>query len=487
MSHDIRNPLNGIIGLTLALEDTPLDSQQRELIATLRECTSYLSTLVDDVLDFASIEAGRIELRSAPFSPSELLNSVVTTLKAECSARNAFVTIEADPEIPPVLQGDAGRIQQILVNYVSNALKYAGGHIRLSATVSADAPGEVEFAVSDEGPGVSVEEQATLFSKFTRLDAARRSQIPGTGLGLASCRLLADVMGGAVGVQSELGHGSRFFLRLPLVAATEPMVAAPDNLKLPPTSVLLVEDTDYNALAAKAVLAKLGLTCDRAATGAEAIKLFAERRHHIVLLDRNLPDMDGTEVAARLREIETDGLHAVLLAVTAYCTAEDRKRCLDAGMDAFLGKPLTPQKLRRVLLLAANQVVGSAEMASAAAATLASAPVKVDLTLLEYLAEGTEGGVATQIERFISELSAAHAHLRETGKADLSVVGDAAHRVLGHARMIGATRLGESLIELEGAARKCDRAAVDALRPAVDAAIAEITAALLRHPAAQKA
>lgn len=492
MSHDIRNPLNGIVGLTLALEDTPLDGQQRELVATLRECTTYLSSLVDDVLDFASIEAGRIELRTAPYVPSELLNSVVTTLKAECSTRGAFITIETDPEIAPMLQGDAGRIQQILVNYVSNALKYAGGHIRLSATVSPTAPGEVEYAVTDEGQGISAADQATLFTKFSRLQGARRSHIPGTGLGLAACRLLADFMGGSVGVESELGHGARFYLRLPLVVASEPLVAT-DDLKLPPTSVLLVEDTDYNALAAKAVLGKLGLVCDRASTGAEAIALFNEKRHHIVLLDRNLPDMDGTEVARRLREIETDGMHSVLLAVTAYCTSDDRKLCLDAGMDAFVGKPLTPDKLRKVLLSAANQMLGTGSIAAPLAVVVPAAPAGepakvVDLTLLEYLADGTEGGVGAQIERFVGELNAAHAHLLDTQQTtNLTALADAAHRVLGHARMVGAPRLTELLIQLETAARRMDQAGVDRALPALAPQIAELTAALRRHPAAQRA
>ncbi len=491
MSHDIRNPLNGIVGLTLALEDTRLDPQQRAVVATLRECTTYLSSLVDDVLDFASIEAGRIELRTGPFVPAQLLNSVVTALKGQAAERGAMITIETDPDIPPTLLGDAGRIQQILVNYVSNALKYASGHIRLVAALAANAPGEIEFYVADEGQGIGEEEQKTLFTKFSRLEGARREHIPGTGLGLASCRLLADAMGGSVGVESKPGHGSRFFLRLPLTIALGPD-PVPADVPLPKTSVLLVEDTDYNAMAATAVLSRLGLTCDRARNGEEAVRMFADKRYNIVLLDRNLPDIDGTEVARRMREVETDGMRSVLLAVTAYCTAQDRQLCLDAGMDAFVGKPLTPDKLRKVLLAAARQqVLGTASIhapiEAAAPTPVANATSELDTKLLEYLADGAEGGLTAQAERFIEALDEAHAQMLAVSKSENpSLFGDAAHRILGHARMIGASGLVAGAIELETAARKSDATVVAKSLHVVEREIVTLKAALRRRLRAEK-
>ncbi|HVU32758.1 MAG TPA: ATP-binding protein [Opitutaceae bacterium] len=478
MSHDIRNPLNGIVGLALALEDSRLDPQQRELVATLRECTTYLSSLVDDVLDFATIEAGRVELRSGPFVPAELLNSVVTTLKGETARRGSFVTIETDPDIPQLLRGDAGRIQQILVNFLSNALKYAGGHIRLAATMPANAPGEVEFSVSDEGPGISAADQKTLFTKFSRLTGARRDNIPGTGLGLASCRLLADIMGGAVDVESQLGAGARFILRLPLAAAAAEPAPVPANIALPQTNILLVEDTDYNALAAKAVLGKLGLTCDRARDGTEALQMFQARRYNVVLLDRNLPDLDGIEVARQMRELETDGLRCVMLAVTAYCTADDRARCLAAGMDAFLGKPLTPDKLRKALVEAGRKLLG--------ASSIEAPPVKpagpIDTTLLEYLSDGTTAGLGLQAERFGVALEQAHARLVTTlSGGNLRLVGDAAHQILGHARMIGAAELCDAAVAVETAARNSDAPAASAGMPLLAAQIDAVMAALRRY------
>lgn len=477
MSHDIRNPLNGIVGLTLALEDTSLDRRQQELVATLRDCTTYLSSLVDDVLDFASIEAGRVELRPAPFAPAELLRSIVETLRADATQSGAMLTVETRPGLPPHLQGDAGRIQQILVNFVSNALKYAGGQIQISVEVPPDAPDEVEFAVQDSGPGISLADQATLFTKFNRLQQRHGAErIPGTGLGLAACRLLADAMGGAVGVTSDAGRGARFFLRLPLAAAAAPVVPTPGELSN--ATVLLVEDTDYNAWAAAAVLARLGLTCERATHGEEALRLFAAKRFNVVLLDRNLPDMDGTEVARRMREMESGGAQAVLLAVTAYCTAQDRALCLASGMDAFVGKPLTPDKLRRVLADTSRRLVGAPPVH----VTPEARPSGPDFTLLSYLGSATAGGLEEQLRRFVAELDEVEERLtRSAAEGDFATLAVLAHRLLGHARMVDGTALAEAASRLEVGARSRDEAGCAAWLPIVRAAAAALRAAVLQR------
>jgi signal transduction histidine kinase/CheY-like chemotaxis protein/ligand-binding sensor domain-containing protein/HPt (histidine-containing phosphotransfer) domain-containing protein len=480
MSHDIRNPLNGIVGLALALEDSRLNLEQREIVATLRECTTYLSTLVDDVLDFASIEARKVELRPGRFAAGDLLQSVVATLKADTAERGAFITTEIDPSLPAHLVGDAGRIQQILVNYVSNALKYAGGHVRLTASQPATSPGEVEFAVCDDGPGISAADQAQLFTKFSRTASARRQEIPGTGLGLASCRMLADLMGGSVAVTSSPDAGARFSLRLPLTIATEPADLA--AAALPNTTVLLVEDTDYNAWAATAVLAKLGLSCERARTGRDALRLFSEKRFNVVLLDRNLPDMDGTEVAREIRKLETDGPQAVLLAVTAYCTQEERQLCLDSGMDAFVGKPLTPEKLRRVLIAAGRRLL------AAASVQVSPETAELDMSLLHYLADGKTAGLGDQIERFLDTLVNTERELATAARErKYELLRTSAHGLLGQARMVGGNTLAQAAAELETAALEENDAACDELVLRVDVEIRALTAALRHRRAEQPA
>lgn len=484
MSHDIRNPLNGIVGMALALEDTRLDAHQREIVSTLRECTTYLSSLVDDVLDFASIEAGRVELRPRVFVPEELLRSIAATLRADSAASGAALSIEVAADVPSNLVGDAGRVQQILVNFVSNALKYAGGNITLSASMPADSPEEVEFAVTDQGAGIDAAEQTALFTKFSRLHQTRGGEeIPGTGLGLAACRLLADLMGGSVGVNSSSGCGARFFLRLPLEIGNAPALAP--TAPLPNTTVLLVEDTDYNAWAATAVLSRLGLSSERARTGAEALRLFGERRFNVVLLDRNLPDMDGTEVARRMRAMESNGRQAVLLAVTAYCTAEDRELCLRSGMDAFVGKPLTPEKLRKVLLTASRRLLSTPSIQMPPEAAANRPP---DFSLLTYLSDGSPQGVNAQIQRFVSTLEEAESQL-----VTLLIAGDftglaaAAHGLLGHARMIGSSALAAASTQLETAARRGTTGCEESMQLVRDE-IQTLTAAIrLDHPAAPSA
>lgn len=466
MSHDIRNPLNGIVGLALALENTRLDPRQQEMVSTLRECTTYLSSLVDDVLDFASIEAGKVELRPRAFAPHELLRSVATTMKAEAVESGAELLIEPDPALPYNVIGDAGRIQQIVVNFVSNALKYAGGTVRLVVTRPDHAANEIEFAVIDSGPGITAGEQTTLFTKFARLDRDRAQNIPGTGLGLAACRLLADLMGGSVGVISPPGCGSRFFLRLPLITATE--LSLPET-PLPPATVLLVEDMDYNAWAATAVLAKLGLACERARTGEDALRMFREKRFNVVLLDRNLPDMDGLDVARRMREHEENESPSILLGVTAYCTAEDRALCLEAGMDAFVGKPITPEKLRRVLIAAGRRL-----LTNATADLDDRPPADVDLTVLSYLSDGSVDGLQEQVAHFLASLEGEYAEAVRAHEADdESLLATLAHRLHGQAKLVGHSSLLDAAKNLHAIARSGTRPerqeCLDQVRKEIDA------------------
>jgi signal transduction histidine kinase/CheY-like chemotaxis protein/HPt (histidine-containing phosphotransfer) domain-containing protein len=458
MSHDIRNPLNGIVGLTYALEDTTLNRQQGEIVKTLRECTGYLSSLVDEVLDFSSIEAGKVELKIGSFDPSVLLSSVAAMLKAEADRLGAVVAVDVGANVPPVLRGDAGRIQRVLVNFVSNALKYAGGQIRLSVDRPRNSTDEIEFAVADHGPGLSAADQAQLFTLFFRLPGAQREGVPGTGLGLASCRLLADAMGGSVGVQSNPDTGSRFFLRLPLeIGRVESTVALP---AMPNVKVLLVEDTDYNAAAAAAVLAKLGLVCERARNGAEALRLFSEKRFQVVLLDRNLPDLDGTEVARRIRELEAGESPALILAVTAYCTSQDRDLCLAAGMDAFVGKPLTPEKLREVFAAAARRLLSATSVQTPPE----SPPEDIDLGLLNFLSDGNEEDLKVQIGRFLEVLAETEPQVRAAARSgDFPALGDTAHLLLSQAKMVGHRGLTDAAQRLERAARETNTAAIERL------------------------
>jgi CheY-like chemotaxis protein len=252
---------------------------------------------------------------------------------------------------------------------------------------------------------------------------------------------------------------------------------------LPNCTVLLVEDTNYNAMAAAAVLSKFGLSCERVSNGAEALKLFAEKRHNLVLLDRNLPDMDGTEVARRIRALEANGPRTIILAVTAYCTLEDRALCLNAGMDAFVGKPLTPQKLRRVLTAAGRRHLAAASMH----VSPEIANTGVDVSLLEYISDGTGQGLSRQIELFLAALGDAEKQLDQASRSgDFKQLGEAAHGVLSHARLVGSAPLATAASALQNAANNGNREAFGSMLSRVRREVESLTAEVRRHPGAAR-
>jgi CheY-like chemotaxis protein/HPt (histidine-containing phosphotransfer) domain-containing protein len=258
---------------------------------------------------------------------------------------------------------------------------------------------------------------------------------------------------------------------------SQPAAETPSSI-LPSATVLIVEDADYNAWAATAVLHKLGLPCERARNGREALDAFTRKRFDVVLLDRNLPDMDGTEVAKRIRQIEADRPHAILLAVTAYCTAEDRALCLAAGMDAFVGKPLTPEKLRKVLLVAGRRLLTAASVQIPPEILVPA----LDLSLLNYLSDGTSTGLSAQIERFLGELAQSEDRLEHASSArDFDTVAASSHQILSQAKMVAGTALAIAATALETAARAGDQMAFGPLLEPVRREIGSLREELRRR------
>jgi signal transduction histidine kinase/ActR/RegA family two-component response regulator len=446
VSHDIRNPLNGIVGISVALHDTELKSRQRELVQALESCARQLTSLIDDVLDFSRIEAGKVELKPAPCSLRALLDGITRSMGTHASAADCEIEAQVDPGLPGFVLLDAQRLEEILLNYLANAIRYAPGHILLAAGRSAESPGTLECSVRDRGPGFSAEDGESLFTDFTRLSAGPGTAPRGTGLGLSLCRRLADLMGGSVGVDAAKGAGARFFVRLPLIPANEPPVGSQGLFKV--GSLLIVEDADYNAWAFAAVLSRVGVPdCERAKDGRDAIARFESRRHDAILLDRNLPDMDGIEVAKRIRQIEAGGAHALIVCVSAYSTTEDRDRCLAAGMDFFAGKPLTPEKLSRIF----SEAGFEARPAHPQKCGEPGAPGAT--RMLEYLAGEAGTGLAGQIERYLAILEACVVEIPiALASGDLVSVRRNAHAIVGHAHLVEADALASCARELEDAA-----------------------------------
>ncbi|MEZ5413089.1 MAG: response regulator [Opitutaceae bacterium] len=478
MSHEIRNPMNGIIGSAHALADTPLNDQQREIVGTLRNCATFLSSLVEDVLDFSSIEAGVFNVQQQPYNPAGVLEAVSTMLATHAMEAGAHFDIEVDTSLPARLLGDPARIQQIVVNYATNALKFSGGgRVRLSTYAE---NGQVVFAVSDNGPGISQDEQTVLFTRFSRLKAARNAGITGTGLGLSVCRAVAERMNGSVGVSSQPGRGATFFLRLPLVPSAAAISA--ETIKILPkfegSRALIVEDLPYNAQILGAMLGKYGFTIDLAANGKDALRLLAEHTYDTVFLDYDLPDINGLEVARRMREMAHDP-KPLVIATTAYSTVQDREACLKAGMDIFLSKPITPEKLRQAL----GQITAPALRINPRPA---AAQRSLNLQMLKYLAGDDPKQLWHEITRYLDSVAESHDEvitaLRTLNRPTL---GRAAHRVLSHARMVECEDLTAISRDLETEASYAAEDRLDELVADMTATIEQLKKTMAHHRPAQ--
>ena len=454
MSHEIRNPMGGILSSALELSETPLGPEQQRLVATIRSCGTFLASLVEDVLDFAAIEAGAYKVAPAPFSPREVLENVVKML--EPRATRATMEASVDPALPGRIVGDAARIQQVIVNFAANSLKFGGKSVGLSARADG---GHVVFAVADDGIGIPAEERKNLFIRFSRLKSARNSAIPGTGLGLAVSRALAERMGGSVGFDTEPGRGSTFFLRLPLEAGAASSPGQP-AFSARGAKALVVEDIEYNARALGLMLGRLGFEVELAADGDEALVRLAGAPYLAVFIDCDLPRVNGIEVARRFRASEAPGARALIVATTALSTVEDRRTCIAAGMDAFVTKPITPEKLRAVLAGRCPPDLEAEAFAPPEAALTCAPGLKLDLMV--HLAGGSPGGLARELAGPAASLDES---MRSVGAARASgsrpAVSSAAHRVLSLARMVGADGVAAAAADIQDYAGAYTEAELD--------------------------
>jgi signal transduction histidine kinase/CheY-like chemotaxis protein/HPt (histidine-containing phosphotransfer) domain-containing protein len=453
MSHEIRNPISGILGLAIAFEETTLDKRQRYLTDSINSCATLLATLVDDVLDFSKIEAGKMELRSAPFTLRVLLEQCVAMVTADVRAKVGTISISIAPETPERLVGDSARVQQILLNYLTNALKFGAG----KPIVIGASPGihdRVRFFVRDQGPGMTEAEIATLFTKFTRLESARTGNIRGTGLGLAVCRLLAGKMGGRVGVDSKPGEGSCFWAEIPFVTMPEVDTAetkAPARAS--PLRALIVEDIDYNVVAMQAMLRKLDIQSDVVNDGLAALERMKATHYDVAFLDWNLPGLIGTEVATRYRAVEPSTQRTIIIATTAYSADFNREACLQAGMDAFISKPITPGKIADALRDLGGPMRTAASVEVRSQPFTQEPPDEIDLEMLRFLGNETLEGLAGQIDRFLAAFDAERANARKiiaTGEPE--EVHRIAHRLLSHCSVVKYERLSRLAAELQKSA-----------------------------------
>jgi PAS domain S-box-containing protein len=508
VSHEIRTPINGILGMAEMLVETGLDPDQREMGEVIKSSADNLLVIINDILDFSKIEAGKFRIVAVNFDLRALVEETRALLAPRAQARQLALRCELGAAPAGWQLGDAGRIRQVLTNLLGNAIKFTErGEITISVLETRASAGRVavRVAVRDTGIGIPLLAQAKLFQAFTQVDGSITRKFGGTGLGLAISRQLMELMGGTIGFESVLGRGSTFWFELELGRGTAPPAedpAAAGNAEARPAGlrVLVADDNALNQTVARVMLGRMGHTADVVGNGEEALAQLARHAYSVVLMDCQMPLLDGYEATRRIRAGQVAGVNPRLpiIALTAYALADDRQKCLEAGMNDYLAKPVRAVELQAALQrcgLVPGKLAAPAAMKLAAPAALKlaapapaekSSPEVLDLGLLEMM-RGLPGRAGPSL---LPELIAAFIREEATRMPELAVLAEereavkfarVAHTFAGSCANLGGQQMRWAALALERAATTGAWTEVPGHFAALHEASARFHAALAHH------